>query len=669
MNHLELNKEDNGVVIVTDITTEKNSKGELEKLKARLQEAQEFAHVGYWEYDAIIESNYWSDEMYCILGYEPQEFMPTFNSFTKMVHSEDLPLISNAMKEPTYSKTSEFNYRIIKKDGSIIWLYEKVKFERDSAGNLSRMYGIVQEITERKISEDKLRESEQRYKGLTENVPVGILSYDSNGTITFINPKALEILNSPSEEATKKINLFTFPLLIEYGISEVFKQCIEIGDLISAEKRYVSRWGREAIARLQVAPVKNQNGEILSAIAIMEDFTERMNLELELKIAKEQAELSTKAKSQFLANMSHEIRTPMNGIIGMTDLLLYSDLSKEQRSMVDIVKSSSASLLLIIDDILELSKIEAGKIELKPNCLDLYAFINKLINVFDHLLISKNLEFKTNIAKHVPREIFVDELRLMQIISNLISNAIKFTDSGSIELSVKKVKSINDKVEILFSISDTGIGIKEQDIPRLFNYFTQLDDSKTKRFQGTGLGLSISKNLVELMGGEIYVESEYGKGSTFYFTCWVDEVNQGNNNSNIENKQLSNNPLHNLSLLLVEDDLVSQMIIIRLGKMKGWNITATTNGPEALSILDSQCFDVILMDVNMAEMSGYEVTRAIRTKESLSGKQEHTPIIATTAYAMNRDKEAALRAGMDAYISKPLDLSELVKLIETWTKK
>lgn len=420
----------------------------------------------------------------------------------------------------------------------------------------------------------------------------------------------------------------------------------------------------EVLVDKRTSQLLEVNGNLEETNCMLEEEIEEHKLtETKLKAAKEEAERANSAKSQFLANMSHEIRTPMNGIMGMTSLLEFSKLTDEQIDIVKMIETSSKHLLQIINDILDLSVMDVGKIELKPERVNIFNLMNESRNLFTYLAENKGLKLEIIVDNNLPNEIILDKGRLMQVLSNLIGNAIKFTGKGKIQVSVDKVEDKENKVKLMFSVKDTGIGIKEEDIPRLFNYFTQLDISASKKFQGTGLGLAISKNIVELMGGEISVESQYGKGSTFYFTCLFDIASDSKESSNIQKMCIDNKSYPETRILQVEDDIISQRFMNQLCKIAGWKIKIASNGLEALNMLENEDFDIILMDIQMPDMSGIELTKIIREKEKLTGK--HITIIAMTAYAMGGDRDICINTGMDDYISKPI---EVMKLKEVVTK-
>lgn len=402
-----------------------------------------------------------------------------------------------------------------------------------------------------------------------------------------------------------------------------------------------------------------------------EELLARVNLHLtlrkyqdELIRSKEMAEASAKAKAIFLANISHEIRTPMNGIIGMIDILKRTPLTAEQLEYIDIIGISGENLLMIINDVLDFSKIEAGQITFEHIRFNLSDEINEVVKILRYKAIQKNLDLSFEVAPDVPPLLIGDPLRLKQVLINLCNNSIKFTEEGFVHVSVKLLSGNECAVRLQFDVKDTGIGISPENQQKLFKSFSQADVSTTRKFGGTGLGLAISKNLVHLMGGEIGIISEEGKGAIFHFDGEFGIA--GQDLSEAEKQELEDSVYRErkLKILLAEDNVINQKVAILNLQKLGHSVIVVPDGNQAVERFISELPDVIFMDVHMPVMDGVEATYKIREWESANNITNRVPIVAMTANILKSDKDLFVAAGMDDYLSKPFNVSELVRLFD-----
>jgi PAS domain S-box-containing protein len=554
---------------------------------------------------------------------------------------------------------------------------------KDEKGNTTGVVHVALDISASKAGEIALRESERRLANIIDFLPDATFVIDKDGRVIAWNRaiekmtglKAEEILGKGDYEYALPFYGEPRPMLIDIAnkrdpaieakYEDIKRE--ENGSLVG-EAYMPSLKGGVAYLLGSASALYDSDGNYWGAIESIRDITERKHAEEELKRSKEEAESATRAKSEFLANMSHEIRTPMNAVIGLTGLLLDESLTKGQREYVEIIRSSGDTLLAIINNILDLTKIEANMVELEYQPFNLESCIEATLDLVAASAHEKGLSITYTIEENTPSIILGDPTRLSQILINLLNNAVKFTERGGVSVSVSSEWLDGDGFEIHFAVKDTGIGIPEDKMSRLFQSFSQIDSSIARKYGGTGLGLTISKRLAEMMHGKMWVESELGRGSTFHFTIRVEPILCGP----IDIAQLETLPAsgcqghldHSLTILLAEDNQVNQIVTKKMLDKLGYRAEVAANGREVLQALEARFYDVILMDVQMPEMSGLEATREIRRRWPVGGPK----IIAMTASALKGDREECLAAGMDGYVSKPARIGAIRDALEACSR-
>ncbi|MBF0101916.1 MAG: transporter substrate-binding domain-containing protein [Desulfobacterales bacterium] len=591
------------------------------------------------------------------------------NHFDLYPHEENQKIFQSVVDtgEPFFIYAKPFEYPDQPERGTTYWDWSLIPI-KDSSGTVTNLIFTLAEITDRIKTQNALRESEERFREAFEHSAIGMALVSTEGKWLKVNASLCSMIGySEAELLTKTFQDITHPDDLETDLTFMRQMLTgEIGSYMM-EKRYFHKDGQIIWVLLAVSLVKNHDGMPLYFISQVENITDRKQFEEELKRAKQVAEAANIAKSEFIANMSHEIRTPMNAIVNMSRLLLTTVLNSEQSAYARILQASSDILLALINDILDFSKIEAGKIDLECVAFDLSKTIEEVFHIQGLKADEKGLRLIKQIEDNVHVYLKGDPIRLRQILLNLVNNAIKFTPKGEIQLQVTLEKQTETHATIRFAVSDTGIGISQHHVDRLFKSFSQADSSINRKFGGTGLGLSISKKLVELMGGTIGVESKEGKGSTFWFivvlekTTYVEIKLRPDKDQDIISKP--DDPIvipNSTRILLVEDNDFNQQVALALLKKKKLSADIANNGREAIEMLEKMEYDIVLMDIEMPEMGGIEATQLIRQSNS---KNRNIPIIATTADVMKESRERYLKAGMNDYISKPIHPGELSAVI------
>ncbi|MGZ4733372.1 MAG: response regulator [Terriglobales bacterium] len=537
---------------------------------------------------------------------------------------------------------------------------------RDKDGRVTGIAGVGVDITARRRVEEELRDSRELFMLLLDSIPEGVYGIDMKGNCTFCNPACLRLLGyrEAAELRGKNVHALIhhtrqdgtpYPME-ECHIYEAFRR--GLGTHIDDEFLW-RRDGTNFPAEYWSHPM-HQRGNVIGTVVTFVNITQRKQAQQVLREAQEAAEAASKAKSEFLANMSHEIRTPMNGIIGMTDLALDTHLTPEQREYLTMVKTSADSLLSLLNDILDLSKIEAGKLDFETIDFNLRDTLEDAIKGLSLRAHQKGIELACHLPPHVPEAVQGDPTRLRQVVVNLVGNAIKFTTTGEVVLRVDSAEPETDSAELHFSVSDTGVGVPLDKQQTIFEAFTQADGSMTRKYGGTGLGLTICSRLVEMMGGRIWVESEPCRGSTFHFTARLPLQKTAPQ----EYESVEVGLLRGLSVLVVDDNATNRRILQET--LLGWQMkpTLTEGGSKAIAALEQAAgqgtpFPLVLLDAQMPEMDGFRVAERIIRKAPLAD----AIVIMLTSAGLRGDAVRCRELGISAYLPKPIKRSDLLAAI------
>ncbi|MGE0084532.1 MAG: PAS domain S-box protein [Desulfococcaceae bacterium] len=810
-----------------DITDRTRAEQALRESETRWQFALEGVGDGVWDWDAQNNTVFFSNQWKKMLGYEPHEIGNSLEEWSRRVHSDDKDYVYSQINRHLSGESPRYSseHRIQCKDGSYKWVLDSGKvMSRTVEGRPLRVIGTHKDISDRRRTEEALRQSEERFRMIFEKSPISIELYDADGVLTHMNHACMELFGIPdfscvkgfklfanphfhdshkekvlrgesvkfevpyNFEVVRQMNLFPTsktgiiyadilitaltdkqktvfgymvqiqditerrhaenllrekermmsdiinflpdamfvidtqgkvlawnrametmtginaedilgkgdyeyaipfygerrPILINLALSsspeieKTYKQIQRTGDKMTAENYYPSLLGKETWLFGHACVLRNSQREIIGAIESIRDITHRKFAEIELKKAKawseersRAAESATLAKSEFLANMSHEIRTPMNAVVNMTRLLLDTDLNDQQRDYAETAVMSSEILLSLINDILDFSKIEAGKLELENRDFSLRDSLESVVKILTPKAGEKRLWLTYGIDPDVYTHVMGDPVRVRQILLNFMNNAIKFTEKGGINIRVSAQNQTDTHITLKFEVEDTGIGIPADRMDKLFQPFSQADSSTTRKYGGTGLGLVISKQLAELMGGSVGVESEDGKGSVFWFKVKMRkaEGKMMNGECSVLNETAAESVLHSpliinhsLHILVAEDNMFNQKVILAILKKFCLAADIAGNGMETVDALRKKHYDLVFMDIQMPEMDGITAARMIRNPGS-GVLNPDVPIIAMTANVTKEDRQKCLDAGMNDYISKPISTDKLLSVI------
>jgi PAS domain S-box-containing protein len=657
---------------VVDLLELHRAKRELAKSRKQRRETEQRAalaldagHMGYWERDAETDLIRFSPMLEKLLEINHDEYDGTVGGWLRHIHPDDHETIFRGIADAQrHEQNYSFKYRVLTADGSERWITTTGTYRKDEAGRFAGAHGVSWDSTIAEVSARELRWNEALFRGLSESAPVGVFRSDADEQLIYVNAKAAEIFAMseqrmlgqgwverihPEDRETLKASLERDKAKGQYHEYEV--RLLLPDDAV--------RWVLSRSTSLLDA-----KGNFAGKTGTVEDITQRHQTVQYLKEAKEAAERANRTKDLFLANVSHELRTPLNGVIGVSAQLLETALNAEQLEMTELVHESGHALLRVVNDMLDLNRIEAGELSIERAPFQLRKCIQQTVTFLEADAAKKGLTIVTHYANSLPDSYYGDASRIKQILTNYVSNSIKFSNSGEIVVTVKGEIS-GGAVELLLAVSDSGPGIELEAQSKLFRSFSQVDDSSTRRSSGLGLGLAICKRLAELMGGTVGVSSTLGKGSTFWVRLQLQSAEEWTPAGSLPAK--SNGFSGSGRVLLVEDNLVNQRVALGVIRKLGWDADVANDGLAAIELFQKNKYSLVFMDCQMPGMDGYLATQKIRDLEVSEGAPP-VPIVALTAHAMTGDRERCLQAGMNDYLAKPFGLEELRKALDRWAK-
>ncbi len=644
------------VGLTEDITERKRSHEALQESEQLFRSIFENSQIGISIFGIETQAHITNRALQEMLGYSEAE-LRSLEQWDKIVHPDDRGLGAERYAELLAGKrdTDEYGHRFVRRDGRIVVGNGRFQLLRDAAGKPQYIVALNEDITERKCAEEALQESEQLFRTMFENAPVGIGLYNVPKAQYFTNRALHEMLGYTHEDlsSVEKWDHIVHPDQRASSAKRYAELVEGKYDYDEWEQHFIRRDGRLVIADGAFTMIRDTAGNPQYLLNTTKDITDRKQAEADLFAAKEEAVAATKAKSDFLANMSHEIRTPMNAILGMTHLALKTELTAKQRDYLTKTKVAAQALLGIINDILDFSKIEAGKLDVENTEFRLDQVLEDLSSVVCQKARDKDLEFLIAPPKNLPPNLIGDPLRLGQILINLVNNAVKFTERGEVLVTVALEEQLAERVKVRFSVHDSGIGMTPEQSAKLFQAFSQADTSTTRKYGGTGLGLSISKRLVEMMEGTIWAESEPGVGSAFYFTAWFGIGSDDKRKRFVPE-------LAGIRALVVDDNAQAREILTEALRAFALRADSVSSGEDAVrEIVAADSFDpyrLVLMDWHMPGMDGLQTSRIIRRNDRL----QHVPkIVMVTSFGQGDVRSQAEEIGIDSYLLKPVNQSLL----------